>query len=92
MCQTHYKHLKKSVLKPIRECRPPRRGTVKLNGLTVIPACAEKVKQYSGESGLTVNAVITEVIEKWAWRRHQRRRKRQKPTSGTDEAVGRDLR
>jgi hypothetical protein len=84
--------LKKVGLKPIRECRPPRSGAVKLNGLSVLPTCAEKVKQYAGESGLTVNAVITEVIEKWALRRHQRRRKREMPTLGTEEAAGRNQR
>jgi len=89
LCQTHYKQLKKlGALRPIRECRPSRSGAVKLLGLSVLPACAEKVRQCSGETGMSLNAVITDVIEKWALRRHRQRRKREKPTPSTDEAEG----
>jgi hypothetical protein len=92
LCQTHNKHLKKlGAFRPIRESRPPRSGAVKLNGLSVTPACAEKLKHCAGETGLAVNAVITDVIEKWALRRHRRHQQRQKsekPNPGTDEAVG----
>ena len=96
LCQTHYKQLKKlGVLRPIRECRTRRLGRVKLLGLSVLPACEEKVKQHAGETGLTVNAVITDVIEKWALRRHRQERKSgsaRRPIPGSDEAVGRGQR
>jgi hypothetical protein len=56
---------KHGAVKPIRHYRPPRTGTVKLSGLTVTRDCADKVNRYAKDSGLTVNAAATNIIEQW---------------------------
>jgi hypothetical protein len=67
LCQTHRKQLRKlGAVRPIRQYRPPRQGTVKLSGVTVSCDCADKVKRYASEGGLTVNAAITNILEEWA--------------------------
>jgi hypothetical protein len=52
-------------LKPIRPYRPRRSGTVKLSGLRVSPTCAETVKAYAAERGLSHGAAISEILEDW---------------------------
>jgi len=67
LCQTHRKQLRTfGAVRPIRQHRPPRRGTVKLSGVTVSCDCADKVKRYASDGSLTVNAAITNIIEQWA--------------------------
>jgi len=67
LCQTHRKQLRKhGAVRPIRHYRPPRRGTLKLSGVTVSYDCADKITQYATASGLTVNAAMTNILEEWA--------------------------
>jgi hypothetical protein len=67
LCQTHRKQLRKHrAVRPIRHYRPPRQGTLKLSGVTVSSDCADKITRYATESGLTVNAAMTNILEEWA--------------------------
>jgi len=73
LCQTHRKQFRTlGVVKPIRQYRPAREGTVKLSGLTVTRDCADKVNRYAQESALTPNAAVTNIIEEWAAEEVQR--------------------
>ncbi|HLL52855.1 MAG TPA: hypothetical protein VK447_04860 [Myxococcaceae bacterium] len=67
LCQTHRRHLRTlGVVKAIRQCRPPRAGTVKLSGVTVSRDCADNVNRYAKDCALTVHAAMTNIIEEWA--------------------------
>jgi len=72
LCQTHYKHLKKTgTPRPIRPMRLGRKGTVKLQGRHVTVECARKLKCYAKQSGWTINGAVTEILEVW-YRRRER--------------------
>ncbi|HLL53036.1 MAG TPA: hypothetical protein VK447_05780 [Myxococcaceae bacterium] len=67
LCQTHRKQLRKrGAVRPIRQHRPRRRGTIKLSGVTVSGDGADTLRRYAREDGLTVHAAMTDILEEWA--------------------------
>ncbi len=72
LCATHRRQLERmGTFHPIRPHRSPRKGTVRLAGLSVSRDCARKLERFVRERGLTMNAAITDIIEAWAVRTHR---------------------
>ncbi|HLL54815.1 MAG TPA: hypothetical protein VK447_14775 [Myxococcaceae bacterium] len=70
VCSTHYKHLKQyGQARPIRRRRGGREGTVKFQGFSLSEACVRALREEAARRGLSPNAVITEVVERWVRRR-----------------------
>ena len=65
-CQTHYRQLRATgELKPIRLYRTRTEGTVKLGGLRLTPACAAELQREAEAKGLSISAVIVDILEGW---------------------------
>lgn len=75
LCQTHWKYFKKTgkVGGAIDPKRPGRKGTIRVNGHTFTAECADTLKRHAEKNGLSVTAVITDVLEGWAFRRNKRK-------------------
>jgi hypothetical protein len=72
LCQTHHRQLLTAgKLEPIRPYRERRPGTVKLGGLRLTVPCAETVKAYAEQHGLSLGAAIADILEGWNARRHK---------------------
>ena len=70
LCQTHYKQqLRRQKLKPITEKRTKREGTVRYGGLSLTEQCVSVMRARAKRESLAANAVITDILEKWALRR-----------------------
>ena len=67
LCQTHYKQqLQGEALKPIALKRAKREGTMRYAGLSLTEACVSVIQERAKRMSLTGNAVITDILEKWA--------------------------
>jgi hypothetical protein len=74
MCQTHRKQvLKTGKVGLIRPLRPPRSGTVMLNGRSLTAPCAKVLKRHAREHGTTVGGTMVDILEAWARRKKPRR-------------------
>jgi hypothetical protein len=66
LCQTHHRQLiTTGELKPIRPYRRRRPDTVKLAGLRLTPPCAEALERRAKSRGLSMGAVIADLLEEW---------------------------
>lgn len=66
MCQTHHRQmLQTGKTKPIRPYRERTKGTVKLVGFRVSAECADLINSTAAKRGLSLGAVISDVLEDW---------------------------
>ena len=74
LCQTHYRHMRRTgKVRPIQKRRPCRPGMVRLGPLSITADCAEKLTGYARIRGVALNATVTDIIEAWAERFRARR-------------------
>lgn len=63
-CQTHHRQLlTKGTIKPIRPYRRRSPETVKCAGLRLSPACAENLEEQAERQGLSLGAIIADILE-----------------------------
>ena len=67
LCQTHYKQqLRGEELMPLALKRAKREGTRRYAGLSLTEECVSVIKERAKRLSLTANAIITDILEKWA--------------------------
>jgi hypothetical protein len=66
LCQTHYRQmLTECRVRPVHRYRKRTPGTVKFAGLRLSPGCARKLKKWADDQGLSVGAIIADILEDW---------------------------
>jgi hypothetical protein len=76
LCQTHYKHMRQGKeLKLIPPRRAARENTQRCCGLSLTARCVRLLMLVAERDHVAPNAVVTDVLERWAERYDRSRRK-----------------